>query len=393
MAAVRSLGGEAQRVEIIDRALDLGDWTADERAVVSWYTGAARRYHLRTLADYAVTVCKDRGLLAQGAARGRWRLSTAAEIAPHPFGRVFTAGVGLGDDPVEDDWSADEYEHVWFTRRSLQLSRGDHLFVLGAGRHSAVLGLYEVTSAGTSRTPPNPFQPERWPFAIGVRALAAVPPLEASPVPDVIAPRGMAHHIDDPVRQAALYQAIRGHEAAAPATSGTPGYDGTAAAVRTARPFDSDHTPSPANTGAGTPIDPEETLALQEKARQAHHQLLVTLAAELVRDGWNEIEEIPAAIDLRATRPDGQRVIFEAKTLNPGNETSQSRGALAQLLEYRLDYGQPDDLLCLVVDSALPVRRSDLLERLGVAALHASPEGLHPLNDAGDDVLGTTAAS
>src|SRR4051794_38530746 len=127
LVAVRDLGGEAQRVEIIDRALDVGGWTEDERAVVSWYTGAARKYHLRTLADYAVTVCKDRGELVEGETRGRWRLPRSMRIEPHRYGRVFIASVGEGDDPVGDDWSADAYDHVWFSQQSLQLSRGDHL--------------------------------------------------------------------------------------------------------------------------------------------------------------------------------------------------------------------------------------------------------------------------
>jgi hypothetical protein len=85
LTAVEALGGEAQRVEIIDRALQRGGWSEDELAVVSWYSGAARKYHLRSLADYAVTVCKDRGQLTEGATRGRWRLARAAAIPPHRF--------------------------------------------------------------------------------------------------------------------------------------------------------------------------------------------------------------------------------------------------------------------------------------------------------------------
>ena len=87
LAAVESLGGEGQRVDIIKRALEIGSWSEDERDVVSWYAGAARTYHLRTLADYAVTVCKDRGELVEGATRGRWRLARAAGVRAHPFGR------------------------------------------------------------------------------------------------------------------------------------------------------------------------------------------------------------------------------------------------------------------------------------------------------------------
>src|SRR3954447_14189240 len=104
---------EGQRVAIIDRALDIGGWSVDERAVVSWYTGAARKYHLRTLADYAVTVCRDRGDLVEGSAAGRWRVPAAADLRPHAYGRVFTVGVGVAGNPVDDSWSAAEQHHLW----------------------------------------------------------------------------------------------------------------------------------------------------------------------------------------------------------------------------------------------------------------------------------------
>jgi hypothetical protein len=47
----------------------------------------------------------------------------------------------------------------------------------------------------------------------------------------------------------------------------------------------------------------------------------------------------PAAIDLPGSRPDGTRVIFEAKTIADGNETAQCRAAVAQLLEYQAGAG------------------------------------------------------
>lgn len=87
MTAVEQLGGEAKRSEIIDRALSIGGWSRDELAVRSRYSGAARTFHVRTCADYAVTVCRDRGLLETGAIRGRWRLTTSeATVPPHPHG-------------------------------------------------------------------------------------------------------------------------------------------------------------------------------------------------------------------------------------------------------------------------------------------------------------------
>src|SRR3954453_8957344 len=113
---------EGQRVAIIDRALDIGGWSADERAVVSWYTGAARKYQLRTLADYAVTVCRDRGDLVEGSGPGRWRIARAVDLEAHPYGRVYTVAVGVAGSPVDDSWSAAEQHCLWLSQRSLQLS-------------------------------------------------------------------------------------------------------------------------------------------------------------------------------------------------------------------------------------------------------------------------------
>ena len=112
----------------------------------------------------------------------------------------------------------------------------------------------------------------------------------------------------------------------------------------------------------------KELLAQQEKALQGHHILLVSLQSHLEDAGWTEIEEIPAAIDLWARRPDGKRVIFEAKTLQ-GNELHQLRSGLAQLLEYRYFHGNDNDRLCLVVDRPIPDRLSRFLEHCGVSTV------------------------
>ena len=377
-AAVEALGGEAQRVEIIDRALAIGGWSEDEKAVVSWYTGAARKYHLRSLADYAVTVCRDRGELIEGDSRGRWRLAGLNPTRPHRHGRVFTGGVGVAGGPVPADWAAREQTHLWFSQQSQQLGRGDHLFVLGAGRGSAVLGLFETTSAGMSRTPRNSFDPERWPWAISVRALASVPPNDAVSVPDVTAPRATAQPIRDPQQRAALYSAVEGY-----AVDLAPSEEARSStlvpedrgAVRRARPFDPGHAPTPARARDAL-LDVEEALARQEKGRQGHHVLLVHLHAALAEAEWRDLEEIPAAIDLRGVRPSGDRVIFEAKTISDSNETSQCRSAVAQLLEYRLEYGRPDDRLCIVVDAVLSPRRAEVLERLGIGVLTVQGDAL-----------------
>jgi hypothetical protein len=53
----------------------------------------------------------------------------------------------------------------------------------------------------------------------------------------------------------------------------------------------------------------------------------------------------------------------------PANELHQSRAALAQLLEYRLEYGLDDDQLCVVVDGQL-LRD---LERIAAEVQHLPP--------------------
>jgi len=77
-------------------------------------------------------------------------------------------------------------------------------------------------------------------------------------------------------------------------------------------------------------------MALRGKANENHFQTLSRLAGALRRAGWTAVEEIPAAVDLQASRPDGSgRVLFEVKTLSGSNEVSQCRAAWGQLLEYR----------------------------------------------------------
>jgi hypothetical protein len=391
VAALEALGGEAQRKDVIDLAVDLGGWSAEERAVVSWYTGAARHFHLRTLADYAVTVCRDRGQIEPGAARGRWRLvASAGEVTPHPFGRVFTAAVGLAGNPVGDEWRAhehaEEHGHIWFSGVSRQLGSGDHLFAIGVNRDRAVLGLFEVQSAGDLTRPRNPWEPDRWPYAVAVRALASVPPTEATNVPGVTTPRQTAIRIRDPVQQGQLYAAVAGRGVAgSPAEEQREGASlgQRAAAMRSSRPFNPERAPTPRRSGDGV-LDLEEIEARQEKASQGHHALLVRLHEHLVDAGWTDLQEIPAAIDLMGRAPAGEVVIFEAKTISNGNETRQCRNALAQLIEYRQEYGRPDDALCVVVDAAISATRTGILERLGVAVvLAAQAEEFGWLNECG----------
>jgi hypothetical protein len=127
-----------------------------------------------------------------------------------------------------------------------------------------------------------------------------------------------------------------------------------------------------------TPVQhatPEETAARQEKATQGHHALLVRLQTELLAQGWKELDEIPSAIDLEASK--GRRkVIFEAKTVTPRSELSRTRSGLSQLLEYRFFYGNPSDHLCLVTDAPISDRRIRFLEHHKVAVAYEEGDGL-----------------
>ncbi len=102
---------------------------------------------------------------------------------------------------------------------------------------------------------------------------------------------------------------------------------------------------------------------------------------------------IPGAIDLWATRPDKVRMIFEAKTVSTSNELSQTRGGFAQLQEYRVEYGRPDDEMCLVVDRPLSVRRQKLLDSLGIAVLVRSGPDVDAGNDLGSQLMDDLTSS
>jgi hypothetical protein len=137
---------------------------------------------------------------------------------------------------------------------------------------------------------------------------------------------------------------------------------------------------------------PEETAALREKANQQHHRILAHLCEALKVAGWLNVEEIPAALDLWATRPgdSGGRVIFEVKGLSHANEIGQCRAGLSQLIEYRFFYGTDDDRLCLVVDKPIADRRRALLESLGIGVLLVTETGqIHPVGELATEILAT----
>jgi hypothetical protein len=137
----------------------------------------------------------------------------------------------------------------------------------------------------------------------------------------------------------------------------------------------------------GRNISQEEVLAKQEKSTRGHQDILVTLHRFLTEQGWEEVEEVPAAIDMRATRPGLGRVIFEAKTITEKAEISQCRAGLSQLLEYQFFYGDSDDRLCMVVDAPIADARLRFLESIGVAVVLAADGRLQGLGPAGIELL------
>lgn len=161
------------------------------------------------------------------------------------------------------------------------------------------------------------------------------------------------------------------------------------APLRTPRPFDELKPPKPPKVGERS-ATPEQTAQQQEKASAGHHKILVTLKRQLDALGWTDIEEIPCAVDLWARRGT-TRVLFEAKTISPGQEPSQMRSALAQLLEYRYEHGNADDCLCVVTDMPVADSRLRFLSSLGIGVLFTEGDKITPCGLRGAELLGTSA--
>lgn len=131
----------------------------------------------------------------------------------------------------------------------------------------------------------------------------------------------------------------------------------------TPRPFDPVRSPSQRRRSA--PADPESQKVLAEQADRDHQDTLRAFGLWLKGNGWSELEEIDGAIDLLA-KSDSHRVLFEIKSIRSGSERTRVRSGLAQLLEYRLFLGQPNDKLCLVSNRPISERRLRLLDSLSI---------------------------
>lgn len=156
----------------------------------------------------APTVTDYQALVASGEIRvdetGR------ARIVRQTPTRVFKVSVGVRDFPVAPTWWAFDQRYQWLGQQPHQVSSGDHLFAMAVDRwRSAVVGLYEAVSPGAQVLPGSP-NPKRWPFALGVRPLAAILPPDAEQIPGLYGPQNpIPEHVNNPDHQTALYEAVR----------------------------------------------------------------------------------------------------------------------------------------------------------------------------------------
>lgn len=134
------------------------------------------------------------------------------------------------------------------------------------------------------------------------------------------------------------------------------------------RPRAFDPGRKPAERRRSTPGDPESQRVLQEKADQHHQSILRAFGLWLEESGWTKLEEVDGATDLMAKTPGAKRrqVLFEIKSMRPKSERGAVRSGLAQLLEYRVFLGSPQDQLCLVTNLPITTRRLQLLDSLDI---------------------------
>jgi hypothetical protein len=133
----------------------------------------------------------------------------AEPVGPHPSGNVFRVAVGVTGNSIPADWNAFDQRYQWFGRPPQSVTSGAHLFVLAVDRwRSAVVGLYEAVSPGAAKLPNSP-DPDRWPWALGVRPLAAIPPPLAERVEGQTGPQsGLPMRVYDEGAQELLYGAV-----------------------------------------------------------------------------------------------------------------------------------------------------------------------------------------
>ena len=196
--------------------------------------------------------------------------AAAARFTRQPPGRVFRVAVGVTGRSVGPEWNAFDQRYQWFGQRPQQVTSGAHLFVLAVDRwKSACVGLYEAISAGAEKLPNSP-DPGRWPYALGVRPLAAIPPPEAPRIDGQKGPQsGLPERVFDAAAIDALYDAV----ASSPAP---PGPRTTEQRVQELEAED---------------LGDDIVAAIQNLGSDARPPAIFERAIELV--GWNE-EELAA---------------------------------------------------------------------------------------------------
>lgn len=149
-------------------------------------------------------------LIDSGRLRIDDRATVTDAIRPHPSGNVFRVAVGVTGSSVRSTWNAFDQRYHWFGKKPQSVTSGAHLFVLAVDRwKSAVVGLYEAVSAGADRLPDSP-DPDRWPWALGVRPLAAILPPDAERIAGQKGPQsGLPERIHDRDAVDRLYAAVR----------------------------------------------------------------------------------------------------------------------------------------------------------------------------------------
>jgi hypothetical protein len=172
-------------------------------------TTAARLRHLGLRLGESPTAAQFNALLSAREIRVTDAGGARAAISPEPRTNAFRVAVGVKGRPVPDDWSAFDQRYQWFGSPPRHVAKGTHLFALAVDRwRSAVVGLYEAMSSGAERLPGSP-DPERWPWALGVKPLAAISPPDAIRIDGFYGPQnGLPSVIPDEEILLALYNAI-----------------------------------------------------------------------------------------------------------------------------------------------------------------------------------------
>lgn len=122
--ALRALGGEAARKDVLHRALHYGGFSAEELAVVTPDRSGRERSFVESRLSFELSNLKREGLL-ENPERGVWRLTEAGRKKPEPLIQVRVSLDRLAELRA---MSQDEYLDTpeWQRTRAAALDRADH---------------------------------------------------------------------------------------------------------------------------------------------------------------------------------------------------------------------------------------------------------------------------